>query len=139
VGFDVVHLPDEKERRAEEDHAEQIEGFPYFRQPTGSLAQLEGAAVGGRDRAGEKSEAQTVAHRLPVRGEEADHADADGDGADQGECGHGPAPRLLAGGSSGIRISASEGVGLLGRDDAFRDPGLALPGELVGEGPRGHC
>ena len=128
VRLDVVHLPDEEERGAEEDHAEEIERFPDSRRPVGSLTELVGAGVRGRDRAGEEREPHAVGELLPVRSEETDHAEADGDRADHGERRDGAVPRLLAAATPAFAYRLAKRGGLLRRDEPLRDPRLALAG-----------
>ena len=85
VRLDVVHLPDEEQGGAEEEDAEQVERLADPRPVARALAQVVGGRVRACDGCGEQSEPDAMAHPVPVRGDEADHAEPDRDRADHGE------------------------------------------------------
>ena len=100
----------------------------------GAVAQVVAGGVRAGDGKREQDEPDGVAHLLPVGGDEADHAEADGDRADHGERRRrAAAPRLLR-----VGVSTADRSRLLGRDDALSDPRFALAAQLLGEGAIRH-
>jgi len=129
VRLDVVHLADEEERGAEEEHAEQVEGLPDTRPARRPVAEVEAGGIGAGEGERQQCEPRAVAHPVPVGGDEADHADPERDPADHGE-GRRRAPASLL---VRVVVAGTDRRRLLCRDDPLGDPALALATQPPGK------
>ena len=127
VSLHVVHLADEEQAGAEADRAEHQQRLADVGVTGAPVPEEIAGAVGPRDRCEQDSDPRRARDRVPVGGEEQDHAEPAGDGADQGERTDHELPASLP---RSALLPRPDRLRLLPRDQPFGDPGIDRVAQL---------